>query len=402
MHIAALRHPKARQWVRGRKEVWEKLTAFRGSTDPGKRIYWMHCASLGEFEQGRPLLEKLKTHDPGSYSVLTFFSPSGYEIRKDYPHADLVCYLPADTPANAHRFISLLQPHMAIFVKYEFWRHYLHQLHRRQIPTILISAIFRPEQLFFRSYGAWYRRLLTYFDHFFVQNESSARLLASVGVTNYAISGDTRVDRVLQLQKEAPEFPLIADFCGSAPVWIIGSSWPADEDLLFSFWQDRLPPHWRIIIAPHEIGAAHLQQIEQTAPLPLVRYSTLKQQAAPADDARILLIDNVGMLSALYRYGRIAYIGGGFGKAIHNLLEPMAFHLPVIFGPKHEKFQEALTLKKSGGGFAISGREDLERVFTALQDEKIYEKAARAAYDYLEQSQGGTDKILTYITTFAP
>lgn len=402
MRIAAIWHTKARQWTAGRKHVWQQLASFRKKADPNRPIYWMHCASLGEFEQGRPLLEKLKAQFPDRYIVLTFFSPSGYEIRKSYAQADLVCYLPADTPGNVRRFLDLLQPSTAIFVKYEFWRHYLAQLHSRQIPTILISAIFRSDQLFFRSYGGWYRQLLHYFDHFFVQNEASAELLRSLGINNYTVSGDTRVDRVLQLQLEAPEFPLIANFCGTAPIWIAGSTWPADEELLFPFWKTQLPAKWRIIIAPHEIGAAHLQQIENTAPLPLVRYSQLKEQASLADDARILLIDNIGMLSALYRYGRIAYIGGGFGRAIHNLLEPIAFRLPVLFGPKHEKFQEALSLKQTGGGIAVKDQNELAAAFSRLQDETAYQEASRAAYQYLELSQGSTDKILDHITTFAP
>lgn len=402
MRIAATWHPKARHWTAGRQQVWQQLWDFRKSVDPNRSTYWMHCASLGEFEQGRPLLEKLKAQYPDRYIVLTFFSPSGYEIRKNYAQADLVCYLPADTPGNVRRFLDLLQPSVAIFVKYEFWRHYLAQLHGRKIPAILISAIFRSDQLFFRSYGGWYRQLLHYFDHFFVQNDHSADLLRSLDITNCTVSGDTRVDRVLQLQREAPEFPLIADFCGEAPVWIAGSTWPPDEDLLFSFWETQLPAQWRIIIAPHEIGQAHLQQIEKTATLPLVRYSQVKEQPKLADEARILLIDNIGMLSALYRYGRIAYIGGGFGRAIHNLLEPIAFRLPVLFGPKHEKFQEALTLKQTGGGLAVNDRNDLAAAFTKLQDEQAYQQAATAAYDYLEQSKGSTDKILRHILTFAP
>lgn len=362
----------------------------------------MHCASLGEFEQGRPLLDQLKAQYPDSYIVLTFYSPSGYEIRKNYPSADLVCYLPLDTPTKVRRFLSVLQPTMAIFVKYEFWRHYLHQLHQQKIPTILISALFRPGQLFFRSYGGWYRRLLQYFDHFFVQDERSAQLLASTGFTNCTISGDTRVDRVLQLSEEAKAYPVIARFCGTAPVWIAGSTWPADEELLFPFWQHHLPSDWRLIIAPHEITPAHLQQIEKTAPFPIVRYSELVENEHLGDQARILLIDNIGMLSALYRYGKIAYIGGGFGKSIHNLLEPIAFRLPVIFGPKHEKFQEALALKDSGGGYAVSGPEELVATFTALSDQYTYQHASQAAYDYLLQSKGSTTKILTYIATFAP
>lgn len=398
MRLAALWHPKAHLWVQGRQQVWQQIAEFQRNTPSDRAVIWVHCASLGEFEQGRPLIELLKNRFPDRYIVLSFFSPSGYEIRKNYPAADLVCYMPMDTPANARRFVAALQPELAIFVKYEFWYHHLRALQQRRVPVLLISAIFRPEQLFFKWYGGWYRRMLPLFSHIFVQNETSAGLLATIGVKQLTRAGDTRIDRVLQLRNQAPSFPEVAAFVGSAPVFVAGSTWPADEQLLFPLFQDQLPPDWKIILAPHEISPEHIGQIEQKCGLLHVRYSQLRAQEIDSANIRLLIIDNIGMLSALYQYGRVAYIGGGFGKAIHNLLEPIAFGLPVLFGPRHEKFQEALELKKSGGGFAIQDEAGLRQAFSALRDEAVYRHASQQAYGYLLASQGSTKKILDFIS----
>lgn len=399
IRLAALWNPKARQWTEGRQLIDGQLSAFNQQHPSKARRIWIHCASLGEFEQGRPLIEKLRSDYPDLQLILTFFSPSGYEIRKDYPMADLICYLPVDTPGKARRFVTQLRPDLAIFVKYEFWRHHLHALQRAGVPTLLVSAIFRSEQIFFRSYGGWYRRLLGYFDHLFTQDAASGKLLESIGVKNFSRAGDTRVDRVLQLREQARSYPEIGRFAGEAPVWIGGSTWPVDEAMLFPFWASHLPEQWKFIIAPHDIAPEHIDQIENRSPFPSVRYSQLAEDPRAGDQARLLIIDNIGMLSALYQYGRIAYIGGGFGKAIHNLLEPIAFGLPVIFGPKHEKFQEALALKASGGGFAIQKQEDLLPIFQNLAEEPGYRRASEAATAYLLQSQGSTDRILEYMTT---
>ncbi|WP_170110314.1 3-deoxy-D-manno-octulosonic acid transferase [Flavilitoribacter nigricans] len=399
IRLAAIWNEKARQWISGRQRIWQQLETFKATAPEGVPRIWIHCASLGEFEQGRPLIEKIKARHPEVQLILTFFSPSGYEIRKNYPQADLICYLPVDTPGRTRRFVQELRPDLAIFVKYEFWYHHLHALDRAGIPTLLISAIFRPSQIFFRSYGFWYRRLLTHFRHIFTQDSNSGQLLQSIGVQHFSRAGDTRVDRVLQLREQAPTFPEIARFRGDAPVWIAGSSWPVDEALLFPFWEATLPANWKLIIAPHDIAADHIEQIEQNCKWPSVRYSQLGETETAA---RVLIIDNIGMLSALYQYGRIAYIGGGFGKAIHNLLEPIAFGLPVLFGPKHEKFQEALALKRSGGGFAIEGREDLDAAFEQLRQDDAYAEASRQALAYLQENQGSTDKILQYLDTHFP
>lgn len=402
IRLAALWNTKAQQWVSGRQLINKQLAAFNQKVTSGAPRIWIHCASLGEFEQGRPLIEKIKHDYPNIQLILTFFSPSGYEIRKNYPMADLICYLPLDTPGRAKTFVAELKPDLVIFVKYEFWRHHLHALHRAGTPTLLISAIFRPDQVFFKSYGFWYRRLLSYFQHIFTQDAASGELLKTIGVQHSSRAGDTRVDRVLQLKEQAGTFPEITQFVADTPVWIAGSTWPVDEAMLFPFWENHLPDHWKIIIAPHDIAEDHIEQIETRSGLPTIRYSKLALEKKESKRAKVLIIDNIGMLSALYQYGRLAYIGGGFGKAIHNLLEPIAFRLPVIFGPKHQKFQEALALKNSGGGFSIEGKEDLLRVWEQLQEENAYQRASEAAIGYLIQSQGSTLKILQYLTDQYP
>lgn len=402
IRLAALWNTKARQWIEGRQLIGSQLAEFNQKATSGAPRVWIHCASLGEFEQGRPLIEKIRSDYPDVQLILTFFSPSGYEIRKNYPMADLICYLPVDTPGRAKDFVAEMKPDLAIFVKYEFWRHHLHALQRAGVPTLLISAIFRPEQVFFKSYGFWYSGLLSYFQHIFTQDAASDELLKSIGVQHFSRAGDTRVDRVLQLKDQAKAFPEIARFVADAPVWIAGSSWPVDEAMLFPFWENHLPDHWKIIIAPHDIAEDHIRQIENRSNFPTIRYSELSRTGGTGTSARVLIINNIGMLSALYQYGRLAYIGGGFGKAIHNLLEPIAFGLPVIFGPKHEKFQEALALKRSGGGFAIAGEDELLPVWQQLQEESNYQEASEAAVGYLLQSQGSTQKILQYLADHYP
>lgn len=402
IQLAAIWSPKARQWINGRRQIASQLAAFNQGASTGAPRVWIHCASLGEFEQGRPLIEMIKSAYPQVQLILTFFSPSGYEIRKNYPQADLICYLPVDTPARARKFIRQLQPNLAIFVKYEFWRHHLQALQEAKVPTLLISAIFRPSQIFFKPYGSWYRGLLPYFQHIFTQDEASGQLLESIHIQHFSRAGDTRVDRVLQLREQAPEFPEIARFVGDAPIWVAGSTWPVDEKMLFPFWVEHLPAGWKVILAPHDIAGEHIEQIEQGCPFPSVRYSQMAEKEEVTQAAKVLIIDNIGMLSALYQYGQLAYIGGGFGKAIHNLLEPIAFGLPVIFGPRHQKFQEALALKRSGGGFAIKDPEELRPIFEKLLQEADYQQASTAALNYLQQSQGSTQMILQYIVREYP
>lgn len=391
MRLAALFHPKARRWVDGRRQ-WR--VRYTRAFEKKGRVLWVHAASLGEFEQGRPVIEVFREKYPGWQIVLTFFSPSGYEIRKNYPLADFVCYLPADTRRNARDFLDLIQPDAAVFVKYEFWAGYLSELKRRRTPTLLVSALFRPGQPFFRWYGAFWRRMLGCFSHIFVQNETSARLLDGIGVPHYTVAGDTRVDRVLKLAENAPENGVVRAFAGNSPVFIAGSSWEADEAVFLPVLQQAAFQHYKIIIAPHEPSEKHLSQLIARLHRPFVRYSAC---TAAVPEADILLIDNVGLLNTLYRYGSVAFIGGGFGKGIHNTLEPAAFGLPVLFGPRYEKFEEARQMVACGGAFAVRDAAELQNVLEKLQDRTIYEKASASTRAYLAESRGATERVLLYL-----
>lgn len=396
IRLAALSSTKAKQWIEGRKD-WEKqLSSFNAKQAPAKQNrVWVHCASLGEFEQGRTLIERIKERLPSQVILLTFFSPSGYEVRKNYGAADGIFYLPLDSKRNAKRFIQLAQPKVAIFVKYEFWYHYLSQLQDAKIPTYLISAVFRPDHIFFKPYGGFFRKLLHYFEHIFVQDQSSQKLLEKIGLSAISVAGDTRVDRVAQIPKEGKHFPLIQSFVGAAPCLVAGSTWLADEQLLQKAIAEALDVDWKIIIAPHDISETHLKGIEQLFPAQLVRYSQLTDQNASS--YRYLLIDNIGMLQSLYRYGKIAYIGGGFGSGIHNTLEPITFGLPVIFGPKYQKFEEAKQLIQSGGGFTVADGDELVSSLQLLLEETTYANASQRAKEYITNNQGGTDKILAHL-----
>jgi 3-deoxy-D-manno-octulosonic-acid transferase len=382
-------NPKAKQFVEGRKHIFKHLAERVCNTD--KHI-WFHFASLGEFEQGRPVLEKIKAEYPGKKIVVTFFSPSGYEIRKNYPLAEGVFYLPLDTRSNAERFIQAINPELAIFTKYEFWHHYFEVLAEQKIPLFLISGIFRPDQIFFKFYGGFNRNILKHVDWYFVQNQQSVDLLRSLAITKVSIAGDTRFDRVAENAAKPASLPLVQTFAESSKVFIAGSTWPADESMIKALETEI--PDWKIILAPHEIGADHLKQIEQLFPT-AIRYSKLNDQCAKS--ARILLIDNIGMLSSLYQYARLAYIGGGFGVGIHNTLEAAAFGLPVIFGPNYRKFQEAHDLLKIGAAKSI---EDEQSLFTAFQLLKNNQKAAQLAKEYVSQQKGATASIYEKIREY--
>lgn len=395
IRLAAFFNPKAAQWVAGRRG-WraQHRALLEGKARGEAPLLWMHCASLGEFEQGRPVIEQLKAGQPGLKILLTFFSPSGYEIRKNYPQADYIAYLPLDTPANARDFVALWQPTAAVFVKYEFWYFYLRALRRAQTPVVLISALFRREQLFFRWYGGPLRQLPGWFTHIFVQNESSAALLGEAGFSNCSIAGDTRVDRVRQIAEAAPAFPLVEAFCGGAPVLVIGSSWPEDEAFLLPFLNEQLPSEWKAIIAPHQVDEKHIQQILKKLQLPACRYS---EGGEGRKDASVLLVDNVGMLSALYQYGRIAYIGGAFGAGLHNTLEPIAFGLPVLFGPRYHNFEEARYLARSGGGFPVKNQDELWEKFRHLLREPAYQEASRKAREYIRLNSGASGQATGFL-----
>lgn len=386
--LASIFNTKAKLFVTGRKNIFEQI---KQRINPEDNPIWFHFASLGEFEQGKPVLEKIKKNNPQQKIVITFFSPSGYEIRKNYALAD-VFYLPIDTAKNAKKFIQLINPKQAIFTKYEFWYHYFKELHKNNIPLYLISVIFRKEQFFFKWYGEFYRRMLSYVTHFFVQNHESIALLQSLNLTNISLGGDTRFDSVYENALQPKELKLIETFCGGSNVLIAGSTWSEDEKLLVALTHKH--PDWKFIIAPHEIGASHIQEIEKILPN-AIKYSDLNKGAQNLNLAcQILILNNIGMLSFLYQYGKVAYIGGGFGAGIHNTLEAAAFGLPVIFGPKYDKFQEAKDLIALGCGQNISNENEL---LSAFNNFKSNEKASLAAKNYVATKRGATEKIIKHL-----
>lgn len=388
LRFASLFNAKAKLFVEGRHHIFENIAQ---KLNPDDQPVWFHFASLGEFEQGRPVLEKLKAADPQQKIVVTFFSPSGYEIRKNYALAD-VFYLPLDTASNAKKFIDIVNPKLAIFTKYEFWFHYFKELYIRKTPLYLISGIFRPNQTFFKGYGGFYRGMLKFVTHFFVQNEESVALLKSIGVNQVSLSGDTRFDRVYENAQNPKKLAEIEAFCGDSPIFIAGSTWPEDEKLLVALAEKY--PDWKLIIAPHEIGPSHIQEIESLFPQ-AIKFSVFKSQISNPEP-QILIIDNIGMLSSLYQYAKVAYIGGGFGAGIHNTLEAAAFGLPVIFGPKYDKFQEAKDLIEIGAAKSINNSEELLAAFDHF---KSNEKAATAAQNYVPEKKGATEMIIDQITT---
>ena len=391
LHLVAPFNPKARLWCAGRRGWCNKLAA---EITPGRTCAWFHFASLGEFEQGRPVLEKYKATYPDEIIVMTFFSPSGYEIRKNYPLADHVFYLPVDTPGNARQFIELINPRIAFFTKYEYWYYYFRELHRRNIPLYLVSAIFRPDQLFFRWYGFFPRHTLRFVTHFFVQNTDSIHLLAKIGITHATLTGDTRFDRVLELSGKKREIPKISAFAQSGRVLVAGSTWPPDEENLFDLHE--VFPEWKLIIAPHEIGETRLIRLKNLFP-DAVLYSEINASELINPSYSVIIIDNVGMLSSLYAYADVAYIGGGFGAGIHNTLEAAAYGVPVIFGPRYEKFQEAKDLIHSKAGFTFNNQYELVSVFDDLQHEGFRRDAGNRAAGYVAQQAGATDTILAHI-----
>ncbi|MES2651923.1 MAG: glycosyltransferase N-terminal domain-containing protein [Bacteroidota bacterium] len=383
--FASLFNQKAKLFTKGRKNVFNEISNKSNSLD---RPIWFHFASLGEFEQGRPVLEKIKSIRPNEKIVITFFSPSGYEIRKNYAGADGIFYLPLDTASNAKKFIALVNPRMAIFTKYEFWFYYFRELDQHKIPLYLISGIFRPSQAFFKWYGGFNRRMLKFVTHFFVQNEESVRLLNSIGINSVSLSGDTRFDRVYENAASPKKLIDIETFCGESSVFIAGSTWLADEKLLAAFSTQY--PDWKLIIAPHEVDEVHISEIEKLFPNS-VTFSNLKTLNAQHST---LIIDNIGMLSSLYQYATVAYIGGGFGTGIHNTLEAAAFGLPIIFGPKYEKFQEAKDLIAIGAAKSITNEAELLSSFEYF---KANEKASVDAKNYVTDKKGATEMIVSKI-----
>jgi 3-deoxy-D-manno-octulosonic-acid transferase len=379
---------KARLWLKGRRMWLEKLELVR---DRDQKIIWVHCASLGEFEQGRPVIENIRDHLPDRKILLTFFSPSGYEKRKDYGGADYVMYLPLDTRRNARRMLDLLPVEMALFIKYEFWYHYLKQLQSRRIPVYLASGNFRHDQLFFKWYGSWYRHFLNRFTHIFVQNQESESLLSGIGLTRVSVAGDTRFDRVQELRHTPFTHPALESFGKDSTVIVAGSTWEKDEQLLAKVYMelsDRV--YW--IIAPHELSEGHIQSLQERFP-GCVRFTELESRVP--DGCRVILVDTIGRLSYLYRYGVMAYIGGGFGKGIHNILEAATYGLPVVFGPEYKKFSEAVELTSLGGAFPVSSEGEL--LFTIrqqLENPELLKTTSKIASSFVSKRVGATSAIL--------
>lgn len=403
--IASLFNEKVRKMWRGEREAFKIL---KQKVDPNAKYIWFHAASLGEFEQGRPLMERIRKDYPQYKILLTFYSPSGYEVRKNYEGADIICYMPVDTRLNAIRFLRLVRPVMAFFIKYEFWSNFLHILKYRNIPTYSVSSIFREDQVFFKWYGRSYAGVLKCFTRFFVQNEESKRLLEGIGITAVDVVGDTRFDRVLQIKEAAKQLPICEAFrtgvassqSADVPhhdfkVFVAGSSWPPDENVFIPFFNEH--KDWRLLIAPHVIAEEHLKLIlSLIKDKKVVRYTqTTPEEAAEAD---VLIIDCFGLLSSMYNYGDVAYIGGGFGVGIHNTLEAAVWNMPVIFGPNNKKFQEAQGLLKSGGGFEINTYEDFSGLMSSLMnDETFLKQAGDKAGTFVAHLAGATDKVLASV-----
>lgn len=397
--IASLWNKKARLWRIGRKDIFERLKSEirnlpAGRQGPKSEIIWFHCSSLGEFEQGRPVIESLKSKYPNFKLLVTFFSPSGYEIRKNYKGADWIFYLPIDSKKNARKFFDIVNPSLVVFVKYDYWYYYLTECSKRKIPLLMVSAIFRKNQAFFNWYGNLHRKMLKCFSHFFVQDDGSRKLLQSLNLNNVTVAGDTRFDRVITVAENFIPIPEIENFCGNAKILVAGSTWPNDEKIIKELIASY--PELKIIIAPHEIHHEHLQYIKNTFP-DSVLFSKLKTSNQLLS-TNCLIIDNIGMLSKLYRYATITYIGGGFDKGIHNILEAAVFGKPVIFGPRFEKFKEATDLIKAEAGFSVENKNEfIARLGTLLNETDFYNKSCAAAKKYVYENKGATKKIIEYI-----
>lgn len=413
--IGSLFNKKIKKMWRGEREAVDLL---KEKVDPTAKYVWFHAASLGEFEQGRPLIEQLKATHPEYKILLTFFSPSGYEVRKNYEGADIVCYLPLDTIRNARRFLRAVHPVMAFFIKYEFWYNYLHILRHRGVPVYSVSSIFRPGQVFFKWYGRNYAKVLHCITHFFVQNEVSLQLLKGIGIDEATVVGDTRFDRVLQIKEQSKELPIVEAFkgingkgdackedlsedackddlsengCKGCKVFVAGSSWQPDEDIFIRFFNDH--PDWKLIIAPHVIGEDHLAYILDKLQMKAVRYTQATEQSAA--EARCLIIDCFGLLSTIYRYGEIAYVGGGFGVGIHNVPEAAVWGVPVLFGPNNKRFQEAQDLLACKGSFEVTDYDSFNTIISRLiSDDQFRHQCGEASANYVKSRSGATDIIM--------
>lgn len=390
--VASLKNHKAKQMLDGQARTFDYL---KERLTPGTRYIWIHAASLGEFEQGRPLIEMIKAKQPDAHIVLSFFSPSGYEVRKGYNMVDAVVYLPFDLPENVDKFINLVNPQMAIFIKYEFWGNYLKTLKRRGIPTYLVSAIFRPGQVFFKPWGGMFREVLSCFTTMFVQNAASRTLLNKIGFNNVEVAGDTRFDRVADVRNAAKDFPVVERFVSNSKFTLVaGSSWQPDEDIIVPYFNSH--PGMKLILAPHEFDKERLDALLAKFKRPVSLYSCASADEMEQCDA--LVVDCFGILSSLYRYGQVAYVGGGFGAGIHNVNEAAVYGMPVVFGPNHKKFREATDLIACGGGFAIDGDEAFAKVMDKMLSNKAFlEKSGTIADKYIQSHLGATDFVYANI-----
>ena len=387
--MSASKNPKARKWLDGRKNLLKRIKAEVNSSE---KCVWVHCASLGEFEQGRPLIEEIKRAYPEKKIVLTFFSPSGYEVQKDYKNADYICYLPLDTRRNAKRFIKLINPEVVFFIKYEYWYNFLSILKKKSVPVYFVSAIFRKDQLFFKWYGGWYRKMLKKATHFFIQNQESADLLEELNVKNYTIVGDTRFDRVAHIHENVKPLPLVEMFMDNQKAIVAGSSWKAEEALLMQYL--RIFPKLKVIIAPHEVSEENIQRIINLfGEANTVCYSKATPKSMVGKN--VLIIDCYGLLTSLYQYGLIALVGGGFGVGIHNILEPATFGMPIIIGPKYEKFKEANDLVELNAAFPVANIEEFNTLMNhLLSDREIVKIISDKASAYVKDNVGATAKVI--------
>lgn len=382
---------KAYLWVNGRRRWEVKLREKFSGED---KVIWVHCASLGEFEQARPVIEKIRSEKPDYRILVTFFSPSGYEIRKDWPFADYICYLPADTRINAEKFVRIVKPSVVLFIKYEFWNNFISVLYKKGIPVYLISGIFRPGQHFFKWYGGFFRTMLGKYALIFVQDSASVEILAQIGIRNVILSGDTRFDRVYQIAQSARTIQVLEDFKSGENMLLAGSSWPRDEEIITTYINNN-PDRIKWVFAPHEINQQGIERLEKLLKVKPVRFSDINRDPG---DARVLIIDNIGLLSSAYRYADIAVVGGGFGKGIHNILEPACWGLPVLFGPNHLKFREAVELLQEGGAFSFSDYDEFRDIIDKLlSDRELYRRAAEIAKKYILSNRGATDMIVNLI-----
>ena len=363
----------------------------------GEMLAWFHCASLGEFEQGRPLIETFRKHHPDCLILLTFHSPSGYEVRKSYPGADFIYYLPFDTRTNAGKFVELVKPDVVFFIKYEFWYNYLHFIQKKKIPLFLVSGIFRADQHFFKWYGSWARCILKGFDMLFVQNEFSREVLDFVGVDNVTVCGDTRFDRVLELKNDKSTFPEIEKFIFGQNIIVAGSTWEEDEEIILNYFAEN--QNYKLIIAPHEVHDSHIESLVSKCGSKALLYSEIKKEEADPQK-QILIIDSIGILNKIYRFAKVAYIGGGGGTGIHNILEPASYNIPVIFGPRYNKFAEAVDLIHRGGAFSVRSAEELSAIVTQLENDENYKNAAGECRDYISEKTGATSEIMKYLEQY--